>query len=113
MADITHYQMLIDGVWVDASDGSRFNSVNPAPAKYGRYCLRRLGDLLIEKSEELGRIECIDTGKMYKETRWQAKYVAEFYYFFAGCADKVNGDSLPIVWIDTSSEPLANQFVAR
>ncbi|MFT6298400.1 MAG: aldehyde dehydrogenase (NAD+), partial [Yoonia sp.] len=30
MADIVNYQMLIDGAWVDASDGVRFDSVNPA-----------------------------------------------------------------------------------
>ena len=34
----------------------------------GKY-LRKLGDLLAEKSEELGKIESIDTGKLLKETR--------------------------------------------
>ena len=29
MAEITNYQMLIDGDWVDASDGGVFDSVNP------------------------------------------------------------------------------------
>ncbi len=59
-------------------------------------CLRRLGDLLAAKSEELGRIETIDTGKLLKETRWQAKYIAEFFHFFAGAADKITGETLPI-----------------
>ena len=49
-----------------------------------------------EHSEALGRTETIDTGKMLKETRWQAKYIADFYRFFAGCADKVQGATLPI-----------------
>ena len=48
------------------------------PSERGRL-LRRLADLLAAKSEELGRIETVDTGKMLKETRWQAKYIAEFY----------------------------------
>ena len=30
MGDIRNYQMLIDGNWVDASDGGTFESVNPA-----------------------------------------------------------------------------------
>ena len=30
MADIQNYQMLIDGAWVDASDGGTFDSINPA-----------------------------------------------------------------------------------
>ena len=29
MSDIKNYQMLINGNWVDASDGGTFDSVNP------------------------------------------------------------------------------------
>ena len=29
MEDIKNYQMLVDGDWVDASDGGVFDSVNP------------------------------------------------------------------------------------
>ena len=82
---------------------------NMTPTQRG-HCLRRLADLLIEHSESLGGIECLDTGKMFKETRWQANYVAEYYTFFAGCADKVNGDTLPIdkpdSFVYTKREPL-------
>lgn len=60
------------------------------PSERGK-CLRKLGDLLAERSEELGRAETIDTGKMLKETRWQAKYIAEFFHFYAGAADKLAG----------------------
>ena len=74
------------------------------------HCLRRLGDLLAEKSEEFGRIEAIDTGKLFKETRWQAKYIAEFFHFYAGAADKIHGETLPIdkpdMFVFTKREPL-------
>jgi acyl-CoA reductase-like NAD-dependent aldehyde dehydrogenase len=74
------------------------------------HCLRRLGDLLIAKSEELGAIETRDTGKMFKETRWQAKYIAEFFHFYAGAADKIHGETLPIdkpdMFVFTRREPL-------
>ena len=33
---------------------------------------------------------------MFKETRWQATYIAEFFHFYAGLADKVAGETLPI-----------------
>jgi acyl-CoA reductase-like NAD-dependent aldehyde dehydrogenase len=73
-------------------------------------CLRKLAELLAENSEKLGRIESIDTGKMLKETRWQAKYIAEFFQFYAGCADKIAGDVLPIdkpdMFVFTNREPL-------
>ena len=145
MSDIKNYQMLINGDWVDSSDGGTFDSVNPTtgeiwsripeateadvnlavetahlaftkgpwsqltPTERGK-CLRKLGDLLAEKSEGLGRTESIDTGKMLKETRWQAKYIADFFHFFAGCADKVNGETLPIdkpdMFVFTKREPL-------
>ena len=145
MTDVKRYKMLIDGEWVDASDGGTFDSVNPAtgrvwsrvpeataadvdravraadraftsgpwaamlPTQRGK-CLRKLGDLLAEKSEQLGRTESIDTGKMLKETRWQAKYIAEFFHFYAGCADKIAGETLPIdkpdLFVFTRREPL-------
>ncbi|MCT8328215.1 aldehyde dehydrogenase [Albidovulum sediminis] len=145
MADVKRYKMLIDGEWVDASDGGTFDSINPAtgqvwsrvpeataadvdravraadrafssgpwasmlPSQRGK-CLRRLGDLLAERSEQLGRTESIDTGKMLKETRWQAKYIAEFFHFYAGCADKIAGETLPIdkpdLFVFTRREPL-------
>ena len=65
------------------------------PTERGK-CLHKLGDLLAANSEKIGRIETKDTGKMYKETAWQATYIAEYLHFFAGAADKVNGDTLPI-----------------
>ena len=74
------------------------------------HCLRRLADLLAERSERLGKTETRDTGKMLKETRWQAKYISEFYHFYAGCADKIQGETLPIdkpdMFVFTNREPL-------
>jgi acyl-CoA reductase-like NAD-dependent aldehyde dehydrogenase len=61
-------------------------------------------------SEEIGRIETRDTGKMFKETAWQATYIAEYLHFFAGAADKISGDTLPIdkpdMFVFTDREPL-------
>lgn len=79
------------------------------PTERGRH-LRRLAELLSERSEDLGRTETIDTGKMLKETKWQAKYIAEFFQFYAGCADKIGGETLPIdkpdLFVFTKREPL-------
>jgi aldehyde dehydrogenase (NAD+) len=72
--------------------------------------LRKLGDLLAERSESLGRTETIDTGKMFKETRWQAAYIADFFHYYAGLADKIHGDTMPIdkpdLFVFTKREPL-------
>ena len=79
------------------------------PTERGK-CLRKLAELLADQSEELGRTESVDTGKMLKETRWQAKYIAEFFQFYAGCADKIGGETLPIdkpdMFVFTKREPL-------
>ena len=73
-------------------------------------CLKNLAGLLADASEELGEIETRDTGKMFKETRWQAKYIAEFFEFYGGAADKIAGDTLPIdkpdMFVFTRREPL-------
>ena len=61
-------------------------------AKY----LRAIGNKLRENSELLGKIETIDTEKLYRETYQQAKYIAEYYDYYAGLADKVEGTVLPI-----------------
>jgi acyl-CoA reductase-like NAD-dependent aldehyde dehydrogenase len=72
--------------------------------------LRKLGDLLAERSEGLGRTETVDTGKMFKETRWQAAYIADFFHYYAGLADKIHGDTMPIdkpdLFVFTKREPL-------
>jgi acyl-CoA reductase-like NAD-dependent aldehyde dehydrogenase len=73
-------------------------------------CLRRLGDFLAESSEAIGRVETVDTGKMFKETAWQATYIAEYLHFYAGAADKIHGETLPIdkpdMFVFTSREPV-------
>ncbi len=79
------------------------------PTARGKY-LRKLGDLLAERSEALGRTETVDTGKLLKETRWQAGYIAEYFHYYAGLADKVHGETLPIdkpdLLVFTTREPL-------
>ena len=82
---------------------------NISPTERGRH-LRKLADLLADKSEELGRVETIDTGKILTETRWQAKYIADFFHYYAGCADKIHGQTMPIdkpgLFVFTNREPL-------
>ena len=58
--------------------------------------LHRLGDLIAENAQMLGEIETIDSGKLGKETRAQTGYVADYYYYFAGLADKIQGATLPV-----------------
>ena len=65
------------------------------PRERAKY-LRLIGEQLRANAEQLGKIETIDTGKLYKETKTQANYIAEYYDYFAGLADKVEGTVVPI-----------------
>jgi len=65
------------------------------PRERAKY-LKLIADQLRANSEHLGKIETIDTGKLYRETKTQANYIAEYYDYFAGLADKVEGTVVPI-----------------
>ena len=79
------------------------------PYQRAKY-LRSIGDQLKDKAELLGTIETKDTGKLFKETKFQANYIAEYYYYYAGLVDKIEGSTLPIdkedMHVFTSRVPL-------
>jgi acyl-CoA reductase-like NAD-dependent aldehyde dehydrogenase len=58
--------------------------------------LYRLADLVAEHAQALAELETTDTGKIIRETSAQIAYVAEYYRYFAGLADKLQGAHLPI-----------------
>ena len=65
------------------------------PRERAKY-LKAIANQLRDNAEILGKIETTDTGKLFKETKDQAKYIAEYYDYYAGLADKVEGTVLPI-----------------
>lgn len=60
----------------------------------GRH-LRRLADLLRRDAEALARVEVTDTGKLYREMIGQLGIIPDWFDYFAGAADKVQGDTIP------------------
>lgn len=58
--------------------------------------LLRLADLIAENAPRLAELETRDTGKIIRETSAQIAYVAEYYRYYAGLADKIEGAHLPI-----------------
>lgn len=58
--------------------------------------LYRLADLIAENAQTLAELETRDTGKIIRETLAQIAYVAEYYRYYAGLADKIEGAHLPI-----------------
>jgi len=91
-------QKAFDGKWSQLMPKERANY------------LRAIANQLRENAEMLGKIETIDTGKLFRETKTQANYIAEYYDYFAGLADKVEGTVLPIdkpnMQVITTREPI-------
>ena len=142
---LNQYQMFINGQWVEAHNGDRFDSLNPANAQpwasfphaqeadvdaavraaqnafenpawrnlhataRGKL-LRKLGDLIAANKERLAQLETNDNGKLIRETMGQIGYMPEFFYYYAGQADKLEGQTLPLDKADmfayTTHEPL-------
>lgn len=58
--------------------------------------LVRLADLIAQNAERLAQIETHDNGKLIVETRTQLAYLPEWFRYFGGLADKIEGRALPI-----------------
>ena len=55
-----------------------------------------LADLIADNAPKLAELETRDTGKIIRETSAQIAYVAEYFRYYAGLADKIEGAHLPI-----------------
>jgi (Z)-2-((N-methylformamido)methylene)-5-hydroxybutyrolactone dehydrogenase len=72
--------------------------------------LRRLADLIAAEADRLAEIETTDNGKLIAEMRGQLKYIPQWFHYFGGLADKIEGRVIPIdkpgVFNFTREEPL-------
>ncbi|OCJ10303.1 carnitine dehydratase [Rhizobium sp. AC27/96] len=98
-------------VWADmpeAREGDVDNAVNAAEhalyegpwarltATQRGKLLYKLADLVATNAQKLAELETRDTGKIIRETSAQIAYVADYYRYYAGIADKIEGSYLPI-----------------
>jgi len=126
------HELLVDGQWVDAADGRRFETINPADeselckvARGGEQdvdravaaarrafesgpwrwmsshergrLLYRLADLIEEHAEEFAQLETLDNGKPLTVARAaDVKLVIEHIRYYAGWADKIEGETIPV-----------------
>jgi (Z)-2-((N-methylformamido)methylene)-5-hydroxybutyrolactone dehydrogenase len=63
--------------------------------------MRRLGDLIARDAEKLAAIEVQDNGKLIAEMGAQVRYLPQWYYYYGGLADKIEGAVIPIDKADT------------
>ena len=69
-----------------------------------------LARLIEQNADALADIEALDNGKLLPEVRGQVGYVAKYFYYYGGLADKIQGSVIPIdkpkVFNYTQYEPM-------
>lgn len=72
--------------------------------------LYKLAELVARDATIIAELETRDTGKVIRETKSVTGYVAEYYRYFAGLADKIEGATFPVdkpdLEVTTRREPL-------
>lgn len=66
-----------------------------APAERGRIMLR-IAQTLRDRGEELATLESRDNGKPLRQARTDVQVAARYFEFFAGIADKIMGNTIPL-----------------
>lgn len=80
---VTAAQRALDGPWGRMSGFQRAKLI------------RRLGELIEKNAEPLARMEVRDSGKLYREMIFQLRYLPEWFNYYAGLADKLEGRTIP------------------
>ncbi|HXZ44729.1 MAG TPA: aldehyde dehydrogenase [archaeon] len=73
-----------EGPWARMSGGERGKILN------------RIADLLEREAAALARLESQDNGRPIRETSAQSGIVSRWYRYFAGWADKIEGETIPV-----------------
>ena len=66
-----------------------------SPTSRGKL-LNKLAELIERDAEKLGEWEVRDNGKLIAEMAAQAKFTAEWYRYYGGLADKIEGSVIPL-----------------
>ena len=66
-----------------------------APAERGRIMIR-IAQTLRDRAEELATLESRDNGKPLRQARTDVQVAARYFEFFAGIADKIMGNTIPL-----------------
>jgi acyl-CoA reductase-like NAD-dependent aldehyde dehydrogenase len=83
----------VEAAWQAGRPGSEWRSMT---ASARGSLLRKLGDALLEASEHLGEMETKDNGKLIAEMGVQCKYLTQWYHYYGGLCDKIEGSVIPI-----------------
>lgn len=78
------HQALTSGPWAEMTPTQRGAS------------MRKLADLIERDASRLAAIEVRDNGKLLAEMQGQLNYLPQWFHYYGGLADKVQGSTLPL-----------------
>jgi aldehyde dehydrogenase (NAD+) len=86
---------------VDNAVRAAHNAFNEGPwpemtASQRGALLRRLGDVIADNAQRLAEIEVRDNGKLFAEMYGQLTYLPQWFYYYGGMADKIEGTVVPL-----------------
>lgn len=58
--------------------------------------MRKLGDLIARDAAKLAATEVRDNGKLLAEMQAQLNYIPQWFYYYGGLCDKIEGSTLPL-----------------
>ncbi|KDB50384.1 NAD-dependent aldehyde dehydrogenase [Sphaerotilus natans subsp. natans DSM 6575] len=58
--------------------------------------MRKLGDLIARDAAKLAATEVRDNGKLLAEMQGQLNYIPQWFHYYGGLADKIQGSTLPL-----------------
>jgi len=83
----------VEAAWQAGRPGSEWRSMT---ASSRGALIQKLGSALLSAADRLAEIEVRDNGKLIAEMSVQCKYLAQWYQYFGGLADKIEGAVIPI-----------------
>ncbi len=97
----------VEAAWQAGRVGSPWRAMTPTARGH---LLRKFADALMEQSDALAETEVRDNGKLIAEMSVQCKYLTQWYHYFGGLCDKIEGSVIPIdkpaIFNYTTWEPL-------
>lgn len=78
------HRAMCSGPWADLTASARGALV------------RRLGDTIAEHARHLAEIEVRDNGKLFTEMYGQLSYIPQWFHYYGGLADKIEGTVPPL-----------------
>lgn len=85
----------VDAAVASAKRALRGSWLRTTPAERGRI-LARTAALIRRDKERLARIETLDSGKPLRESHGDIETSAAYFEYYAGMADKLQGDTIPL-----------------